>query len=474
MEVKDTKRIKSSLDYVLKPQSVAVIGASASEGKWGHAVLKGIVEGDYQGRIYPVNPKGGEILGLRVFPSVLDVDGPIDLAVIGIRAELVLKAVEECQEKGVKAAVIVTGGFAEAGKEGEELQEKVIKAAGDMRIVGPNTIGIVNLPHNLNVSFLRPLKGPFALISQGGNIVNEVEYIAHRKGIGFTQIIDPSNQADVSLCEFLEYIQDDPATKAILMYIEGFKEGEGRQFLKIAKKITKTKPIVVVKVGVTEVGARAARAHTTSLAGTNAVYDAAFKQAGVIRARDSQELVDIAEALVRLPLIRGNRIGMLVDGGSHATMACDAISAYGLELPALAVQTQENLKGVLLPHSQVPNPVDFAGAMDADVRVLSKAANMMLQDENVDGLMIVGINFGGYLHWFGVADLEKEAAGGIVGIPSKYGKPVLLHNSILSEQTPALQIIGEGGIPVFSDVERAAKCMAALVQYSLYLKQRGD
>jgi acetyltransferase len=402
---------------------------------------------------------------------VLDVDGSIDLAVIGIRATLVPKAIEDCRTKGVKAAVIVTGGFAEAGKEGEELQDKVIKTAGDMRIVGPNTIGIVNLSHNLNVSFLRPLKGPLALISQGGNVVNEVEHIAHRKGIGFSQIIDPSNQADVSLCEFLEYIQDDPATKAILMYIEGFREGEGRQFMRIARQITKTKPIIAVKVGVTQVGARAARSHTTSLAGTDAIYDAVFKQAGVIRVRDSQELVDVADALVRLPRMMGNRIGMLVDGGSHATMACDAASTYGLELPALAAQTQENLKGVLLPHSQVSNPVDFAGAMDADVRVLSKAANLILQDENVDGLMIAGINFGGYSRWFGVVDLEKEAAYNLAGMPAKYDKPILLHNSVLSEETPALQIIDEGGIPLFSDVERAAECMAALARYSLYLKQ---
>jgi len=463
----------SSLDYICKPKSIAIVGASASEGKWGHVILKGIIEGGYQGKIYPINPKAGEILGLQAYASVLDVEGPIDLAVIGIRADLVLKAIEDCKNKGVKAAIIITGGFAEMGSEGKRFQEEIVKAAGEMRIVGPNTMGIANLTHNLNISFLRPLKGPFALISQGGNVVDEVEYIARRKGIGFTQIIDTSNQADVSLCEFLEYLADDSATKAILMYIEGFKQNEGSYFLRVAKQVTKSRPIVAIKVGVTEAGAKAASSHTGSMVGTDAIYDAAFKQAGVIRVNNSYELVDVADVLVRLPLMRGNKIGVLVGGGSHSTMACDAASKYGLKLSALPDKTQELLRGILAPNSPVSNPVDFAGAITADVRVISKAAGVMLQDENVDGLLIAGMEFGGYSRWFGVADLEKEAAYQLVRMPEKYGKPVLLHNGALSdEETPALQIINKGGVPVFSDVDRAAKCIASLAHYGMYLEQR--
>lgn len=467
--------MKSSLDYICKPKSIAIVGASASKGKWGHAILKGIIEGGYQGKIHPVNPKAGEILGLQAYASVLDVEGPIDLAVIGIRADLVLKAIEDCKNKGVKAAIIITGGFAEMGSEGKRFQEEIVKAAGEMRIVGPNTMGIANLTHNLNISFLRPLKGPFALISQGGNVVDEVEYIARRKGIGFTQIIDTSNQADVSLCEFLEYLADDPATKAILMYIEGFKQNEGSYFLRVAKQVTKSRPIVAIKVGVTEAGAKAASSHTGSMVGTDAIYDAAFKQTGVIRVNNSYELVDVADVLVRLPLMRGNKIGVLVGGGSHSTMACDAASRYGLKLSALPDKTEELLRGILAPNSPVSNPVDFAGAITADVRVISKAAGVMLQDENVDGLLIAGMEFGGYSRWFGVADLEKEAAYQLVRMPEKYGKPVLLHNGALSdEETPALQIINKGGVPVFSDVDRAAKCMASLAHYGMYLEQRKE
>jgi len=458
----------SSLDSILKPQLIAVIGASASEGKWGHAILKGIIEGGYRGEIYPINPKGGEILGLPAYPTILEVKKPIDFAVIGIKASLVPQRIAECRESGVKSVMIVSGGFSEAGEEGKTLQEQIIQTAGDMRIVGPNTVGIINLNHNLNVSYLRPLKGPLALICQGGNVFNEVEYIAHSKGVGFTYLVDPSNQADVSICDFLEYIRLDPDTKVILMYIEGFKCGEGSRFIKLAKEITKTKPIVAIKTGVTAEGARAARSHTSSLAGKEAIYSAAFKQAGVIRVKNPQELVDVAEVFVKLPHMKGNRIGLLVDGGSHATMACDAISQYGLKLSSLSSETQSILRDILLPHSSVSNPVDFAGAMDADVRVLPKAAEVLLKDERVEALLIAGINFGGYSRWFGVADLEIEAARELNGMLQKYSKPIIFHNTVLSENTPALEIIRSMGIPVFYDVEKAAKCLASLASHGMY------
>jgi len=458
----------SSVEYACRPEAVVVIGASATESKWGHLVLKGIIQGGYRGKIYPVNPKATEILGLRAYANVLDIEEPIDLAVIGIKATLVPQAIEDCKNKGVKVAIIISGGFAEVGEEGRKLQEEVIKMAGDVRIIGPNTLGIVNLSHNFNASFLRPLRGSFALLCQGGNVIAEVEYIARRKGLGFTQIIDPGNQADVGICDFLEYINDDPETKAILMYIEGFGKNEGRRFLRIAKEITKTKPIIAIKVGVTEAGAKAIRSHTGSLAGDDAIYDAAFRQAGIIRVRNSYELVDTADALLRLPVMKSNKFGILVDGGSHSTMACDAASKYGLELSDLSDKTQRMLRKILLPHSPVSNPVDFAGAMDADVRVLTKASDLILQDENVDGLLLAGINFGGYSQWWGA--MEKEIAYGLTEVQGRYTKPMILHNSVLSQETPALQIINDGGIPVYSDVERAARCMAALADYGMYIE----
>ena len=458
--------MKRDIEYICEPSSVAIIGASPTPGKWGHAVLRGIIEGGYQGRVYPINPRVNEMLGLRSYASVLDVDSQIELAIIGIGANLVPKAVEDCRKKGVKAVIIITAGFAELGTEGKKRQEEIVKIAGGMRLVGPNVLGIANLSHNFTATYLRPLKGTFALICQGGNVTAEVENIAHSRGLGFTQILNVGNQTDVGICDFLDYAQGDPSTKAILMYIEGFRKGEGRRFIQLARQITKNKPITAIKVGVTDVGARAASSHTGSLVGDDAVCDAAFKQGGVIRARNSLELVEFADALVKLPLMKGNKFGILVDGGSHSVMACDAAAKYGLELAPLTENTKNALKETLFAHSSVGNPVDFAGAMDADVKVLTRAAALMLQDENVDGLIIAGLNYGGYSKWWGS---REEVAPEFADLPSKYGKPVVVHNVFAVETPPAVQKMRDGGIPVFTDVERAARCMSVLANYGMYL-----
>lgn len=457
--------MKRDIDYICEPSSVAVVGASATPGKWGHAVLRGIIEGGYQGKVYPINPRVNEILGLRAYATVLDVDEPIELAVIGVGADIVPKVLEDCKRKGMKAALIISAGFAELGEEGRKKQEEIVKIAGGMRLVGPNILGIVNLSHNFTATYLRPLKGSFALICQGGNVTAEVENIAHSRELGFTQILNIGNQVDVGICDFLEYAQGDPNTKAILMYIEGFRKNEGRRFLRLAKQITKTKPIIAIKVGTTDVGARAASSHTGSLAGDDAIYDAAFKQVGVIRVRNSFELVDVADALLNLPFMKGNKFGILVDGGSHSVMACDAAAKYGLELASLSDNTQGMLRKTLFAHSSVGNPVDFAGAMDADVNVLTNAAAVMLQDANVDGLLVVGLNYGGYSKWWGSSE---EVAPEFAGLVRKYGKPMVAHNTFVSEIPPAVQTIRAGGVPVFADVERAVRCMAALADYSRY------
>lgn len=459
--------MKRDIDYICEPSSVAVVGASATPGKWGHAVLRGIVEGGYQGKVYPINPRAGEILGLRAYANVLDVDEPIELAVIGIGADLVPKVLEDCKRKGIKAALIISAGFAELGGEGKKKQEKIAEIAGGMRLVGPNILGIVNFTHNFTATYLRPLRGSFALICQGGNVTAEVENIAHSRGLGFSQILNVGNQADVGICDFLEYAQGDPNTKVILIYIEGFRKDEGRRFLRLAKQITRTKPIIVIKVGMTEAGVRAVASHTGSLAGEDVIYDAAFKQGGVIRVRNSFELVDIAEALIKLPLMKGNKFGILVDGGSHSVMACDAAAKYGLKLASLSDNTQGMLREILFAQSSVGNPVDFAGAMDADVGVLTKAAAAILQDENVHGLIIAGLNYGGYSKWWGSSE---EVAPGFTDLLRKYNKPMVVHNVIVNGTPPAVQTIREGGVPVFTDVERAVRCMAALVDYSSYLE----
>lgn len=461
------------LECVLNPGSVAVIGASASPGKWGHAVLKGIVEGGYRGRVYPINPTAREILGLRAYRSILEVEGAVELAVIGIRAELIPKAVVECQQKGVKAVMIISGGFAETGPEGKQLEDEVVRLAGSMRVVGPNMPGLADLSHSFNATFFRPLKGSLVLISQSGNIINEVEYLTRERGLGFSRVLNPGNQADVTICDFIEYLRDKPDAEMFLMYLEGFKEGEGRRFVELVRGMVRDKPVIAIKVGMTKAGVRAARSHTAQMAGENAIWDAALRQVGVIRVSDAFELVDVSEALLRLPPLRGNRIGVLVDGGGHSTLGSDAATRYGLELATLSAQTQERLKGVLLPHAIRSNPVDFTGGLDADPTALPRAAGVILEDCGVDGLLVLGINFGGYARWFGTADLEAQSARDFAALVKRQNKPVVFHNTVLSEDPPALKILREQGVPVYRSAERAARCMAALMARGRHLSEAG-
>lgn len=463
-------RRRHDIDYLCNPKSVAVIGASETRGKWGHELLMGIINGKYKGKIYPINPKAAEIAGLKAYPSVLDIEGPVDLAIIGIKAPLVLQAVEECRQKGVKAALIIATGFAETGEEGKGLQEEVVKAAGEMRIVGPNTAGVLDLGNNFNATFLHPLKGSFDILSQGGNVVVELQINASKRGVGFNKFIHFGNQSDVGIVDCLDYVRDDPNAKVILMYIEGLKPGEGNQLVRVAKEVTKSKPVVALKVGATKEGARGARSHTGSLAGENRIYDAAFEQAGVIRVENSHELLYIGEALAKLPLMKGNRLGVLTDGGSHSAMGCDAASKSGLTLTNLSEETQEKLANILLPQSIKWNPVDFAGAADADLLLFSKAAELMLQDDNIDGLLVAGSCFGGYSRWFG-ATTEPEVAHEMTRLLAKYGKPIVVHNYFGAEEVPALEIMNKGGILIHTQVETAAKCLGALAKYNKYLER---
>jgi len=467
-----SKKTTHTLEHIVNPRSVAIIGASATPGKWGHEILKGIITGGYKGCVYPVNPKGGEILGLRAYARVSDIEGPVDLAIIGTQAQLVLDSVRDCRDKGVKGVVVISAGFRETGESGKSREEEFLKEAGSVRIIGPNTMGIMNLSIDFNATFLHPLKGKISILTQGGNVAVEAEYNARKRGIGFNKLLHVGNQSDLSIPEFLDYLKDDPGTEVILLYIEGLQEKGGEQLARIAKEVTRIKPIVVLKTGVTNAGSRGALSHTGSLAGEDRIYDAAFKQVGMIRVATSHELMNVGEALLKAPIMRGNKFGDLTDGGSHSAMGCDAASKYGLQLSFLSEETQERLRDILLPQSIRWNPVDFAGAADADLHVFPRAAELMLQDDNVDGLLITGAVFGGYSTWFG-AGVEEEVAHLLVALPKKYGKPVVLHNYFGVEESPAVQIMSKGGIPVYPIVEDAARCLAALAEYGLYLEKAG-
>lgn len=461
--------MRKQLDYILDPKSVAIIGASNKVGKWGYELLENIVSAGFRGRVFPINPREREVQGLKAFQSILDVPEPIDLAVVGIPAPAVPAALRDCATKGIRGLVVVAAGFGETGDHGKTLESEIaeIVRQSGMRMVGPNCVGVISSSAALNATPLPYTSGSLGFITQSGNLTNDVEFIARKRGLGFSKLISCGNQTDIQFHEYIDYLRDDPDTRVIMLYLEEVRDGHS--FMRAVSETVPIKPVVAIKAGQTETGVRAATSHTGALAGSYQVYEAAFKQVGITRASDSNDLIDIAEAFVKLPAISGNRVVILTDGGGHGAMACDAADKAGLEVRPLPQPTRTRLREVLLPQSIALNPVDFAGAAEADLWNFIRASEIILQDQEVDGLLIVGALFGGYAAMFGLESLEVDVAKGISELVGNYNKPIIMHCPYPAEEVAALQALRAGGVPVYPRVETAAKCMAALADYGRHL-----
>jgi len=463
--------MSEDLDFIFNPHSVAVVGATDNPLKWGNWITKSLIESAWKGKVYPINAKGGTVCGNYAYRKISDVDEPVDLVLVGIPAKFVPDTVRQCVEKKVKGIVIITSGFGETGKEGKGLERELVEMArkGGTRIVGPNCAGIYNSSAGLNASIVSFLKGPITLISQSGNFGLNLSFFAKKRGLGFSKWISFGNQADILFHEFLDYVKDDIDTKVILVYMEGLKNG--RDFLKVAIETTKSKPMIILKIGSSSAGARSSISHTGALAGSNNVYDAAFKQAGIIRVNNSYELLDVGEAFSKCPLPKGNRIAILSDGGGDATMAADAAERGDLEVPLLSEETRRKLREVIptgAVHS-LNNPVDFAS--EADLWCFAKCSEVLLQDPNIDGVIICG-GFGSYKDAFpGFESVEEEISPVISQLQKKYGKPIILESNFFVERPKSLEILSEQGVPVYGNVEIATKSMSCLVTYSKYLAQ---
>lgn len=463
--------MQSDLDYIFDPRSVAVIGASRDPSKWGNLMSKTLVESAYKGNIYLVNPKGGVVYGRETYPSILDIEDAVDLAIIGIPPKLVPDAVRDCVKKGVKGIIIITAHFGEYAEEGKKVETEIVEMArkGGARIIGPNCMGIYNASVDLNTTFTSFLPGPFAFLTQSGNLGLEVNHFARKRGWGFSKWVSFGNQIDIPFHEYLDYVKDDPNTKVILIYIEGLKEG--REFLRVAKETTENKPVVGIKVGTSSAGARAAASHTGALAGSNEVYDAVFKQAGIIRVNDAGELLDVGEALVKCPLPKGNRIAILADGGGTVTLAADVAGRYNLVVPVLSEETQQKLSEAMPAaglHS-ARNPIDFA--TEVNIRAWARFPEILLQDEEIDGLVLVGV-YGGYTDsWPEWEKIWVEMAHEISQLPKKYNKPVIVGSMFHEDKLNSLEILSQQGIPVYGNVKTAMRCMGCLVERRRYLEK---
>jgi acetyl coenzyme A synthetase (ADP forming)-like protein len=462
-----------NLDRVMKPRSVAVIGATKTETKRGYQSIRTMLAEKYEGSIYPVNPKEESILGLRCYPRITDIEGPVDLALIATPAATVPAILKTCGSKGVAGAVVLAGGFRETGKEGRALEEDILSVArqSNIRIIGPNTSGMMNLVDHLNlVGILDVPKGDIALLSQSGNmalgLITEAK-LKSRKG--FSYYVGVGNETDIKFHEYLEFFRQDPDTRAILMYVEGMRDG--RKFLQQAYLTTQTKPVILLKSGRSSSGKRSAGSHTGALAGMSEVAKGAFERAGIIVIENPDELFAAAETLSSCPPVRSNQVAILADGGGHATIAADILTDYGLALPEFSPNTVAKLKKILPSAASVVNPVDVAGGTDADPSLFADCAEIILKDSNIGGLLIVGL-FGGYgIRFAESLSLKEEDAAHQMGkMVAKRNKPIVIHSLYNSARPHSLELCRYYHIPVYDSLDVACKCMGVLTEYGNYLK----
>ena len=471
--------LKESMDGILNPASIAVIGASKDPMKWGHMLLVAIMNGGYEGKLYPINPREEEIEGLKVYPRVTDVPEDVDLAIIVVPARVVPSVMGDCAEKGVKGAVVVTSGFGEAGGEGKRLQDEVVEIAkkGDVRVIGPNVMGICSSKAKLSalmVPFLHE-KGEVAFLSQSGGYGMQLYLRASAMGVGISTFISSGNEADLTASDYVRYFGEDESIKVIAMYIEGLKRG--REFFEVARGVTKKKPIVVIKVGTTEVGGRAAASHTGALSGSDKLYDAMFKQAGIIRARDATEMFDIIKGLLYAPLPKGNRIGVVSNSGGIAVETTDACVVNGLTIPNLPEEKQKQILDVIPVFGNPRNPVDLTASLN--MNSFLKVPDIVLSDPEIDGLITIGLGTSVMHTMF--PDAKPEDFMGIykwlndqlIATYKKYEKPVLIINPAADLEPEASKILEEARMPVYVTPERASTVMGALWRYKQYLDKAG-
>lgn len=446
------------LEAVFEPQSVAVIGASPDPSRLGHQVLRNIVHHGFKGQIYPIHPKASSVLHLPAYSSVLDVPDPIDLGVIVIPTEHVLAVADECGKKGIKGLIVITAGFKEVGGEGKKLERELLAIVRqyDMRMVGPNCLGVIDTVCNLNASFaaLMPNAGEVAFMSQSGALCTAILDWSKTQGMGFSRFVSLGNKADVDEVTLLRAWDKDPHSKVILAYLEGINDGQG--FITAARQVTRNTPVVAIKSGVTEAGTRAASSHTGSLTGSENAYEAAFAQSGIIRSRSMGELFDLAQLFSYQPLIQGNRVAIVTNAGGPGIIATDAVERSGiLAVSRFTPETIEQLQRDLPPTANVFNPIDVIGDARSDrYRVAIKAA---LADPGVDTLAVLLTPQAG-------TDTE-EIARVIGGLAAEQDKPVVASFMGAYSLGPALEILNEYRIPNYTFPERAIQSLSSMARY---------
>ena len=452
--------VVSDLEYFMRPKSLAIIGASATPGKAGYNFISNLLSSNFPGSIYPVNPHTERILGLKAYPQIADIPEAVDLAIPIVQPSLVPDIVRQCAEKKVKAIMVSSPGFADAGEEGEQLETEVLNIAREqgIRIMGPNTQGIMNLDAGLVAVSVVPV----------GELINGkgVSFVCHSGWfysdwilrcplIGLSKMVDLGNMGDVDEVEVLDYLGADPQTRVIVLHIEGIREGQ--KFMRVASEVTRKKPIIALKVGRSAAGAEAVASHTGSLAGKDEVHDTSFRQLGITRAMDMDEVTDFTKTFACLsPLPTGKRIGMVTFSGTGGVLAADACDEFGLSLAHLSEASVEKVKDIIPAWASVENPIDVGRVVDPEVigRAYPAVLEAFSEDPNVDAILVMAMTVSTQPELSAYNVLREYAEKGLK-------KPTVVTGLRDEEGLKELSSLELKGIVTFPTVERAVKALAA-------------
>ena len=458
--------MSKNIDSLFNPKTVAVIGASAAPNKVGHIIFKNFAEGGFAGKVYPIHPSGEPVLGHQSFKSVLSVPEEIDLVVVATPAKTVPKILSECGLKKVKSVVIISSGFREIGKDGARLeaQLKEIIQKHKLPVVGPNCLGIYDTNSEVDTLFLpayrmgRPAKGPVAFITQSGAFGSVILDWAAQEGFGVSKFISYGNAVDIDEIDLMEHLNSDPETKVIVMYLEG--ANRAKELINAGKKITPIKPILCLKAGSSMRGLQATQSHTGSLAGADAIYSAAFKQAGIIRVENIEEMFDYARVLATQPPMAGNKIAIITDGGGFGVMATDYAEQNGLQVQEISEQTKKKMMKCTLPFATLKNPVDLTGSASGAMYKCSIEACM--QDKNIDAVLAILL--------FQPPNIESDVIAHLIELKAKYKKPMVVCSAGGHYTEIHRDILERSGIPTYPTPDRAVKALAVLNKYTTIKK----
>ncbi len=452
------------LDKFFDPKSVAIIGASDKPGKLGYVILKNLIDVGFNGKLYPINPNHDYVLGLKCYKSVLDVEDNIDTAIIVIPAKFVPSVVDECGRKGIKNIIVISGGFGEVGA--EDLKRKLMENVNkyDINMIGPNCLGVFSSKSKFDTIFFplhkldRPRYGKVAIVSQSGGIGSSILALASQEGVGIGKFVSYGNAYVLDESDFIEYFGEDDNIEYILVYVEGVRNG--KKFLNVMKRVNRKKPIIVLKAGKYGAAREAAKSHTGAIAGQYVAYKAAFKTAGVIEANSLDEMFNFLR-IFNQPLMKGNNIGVITNGGGLGVMSADAIIHNGLSLPKLTNKTISELKDFLPSYATPANPLDLVA--DADVKRFALAIDVFMNADEVDAILVNVL--------FQTPLVDETLLRPIVWASEKRKKPLIVVAPGGHTAEAYRKIMNMNGIPTYEDPIEAVHAIKQLYIYSSFVSR---